>query len=64
MLVVHDAQIHDGTADLGRDPDDVGTHSGVVGARLHERQPIGVEAGEHSDDDDRDAERAAEDEAG
>jgi hypothetical protein len=64
VLVVHDAQVHDRTADLGRDPDDVGAHGGVVGTRLHERQPIGVETAEHRDHDDQSAERAADDEAG
>jgi len=64
MLVVHDVQIDDGPADLGRDPDDVGPHGGVVGAWLHELQPIGVEAGQHPGRDDQDAKRAADDRAG
>ena len=63
VLVVGDPQVHDGTAHLRRDPVDIGAYGGVVRARLHELQPIGVEPGEYGADDDENGERLADDPA-
>jgi hypothetical protein len=63
-LVVHHVQLDDGTAHLRRDADNVGADRGVIGARIHEVQPICVDARDDSAHDDQGADGSAEDPAG